>query len=80
MTLGLIANMKTYYTLGMKTTVRPYKGFEIHSFNNRQLGDSCCRGTSFSVYSLGEHISAAESLDTLTEAKSWADNFSNKKH
>jgi len=70
--------MKTIYIIGMKTTVRPYKNFEIHSFNNRQLGDSACRGNSFSVYSLGEHISAAESLDTLTEAKSWADEYLSK--
>ena len=74
--------MKTYYTLGMKTIVRPYRGFEIHSFDNRQLGDSSCRGNSFSVYSLDEHISAAESLDSLAAAKIWADehlnNFNSK--
>lgn len=56
--------------------LRNYRGFVIESFNNAQLGDTDCKGCSYSIYQNEEHrlsgrdsLSVRESIWNLSEAK-----------
>jgi len=76
----MITKVKTNHGIYL---LRNYRGFVIEAFDNAQLGDSACKGRSYSIYRNEADRAAGvnclnnhEAIYTLTEAKSFVHSLS----